>query len=48
MEGSRGTREACRILEVAVERGLGGQAGERLADVELVADLARQHEAVEE
>ena len=32
----------------AVQRRLGGEPGERLGDVELIADVAREREAVEE
>ena len=40
------SRAASDVL--AVERGLGGEPGERLGDVELVADVAGEREAVEE
>ena len=44
----RRPREPRGVGVLAVERGLRGEPGERLGDVELVADVAREREAVEE
>ena len=44
-----GRARELRGLDVpAVQRGLGGEPGERLGDVELVVDVAGEREAVEE